>query len=59
MLKSKNANPAIKSGIGIQVPTFVQNGFTPWCLKLIIYLEIWYGSQFVKPFFLKLIRTSK
>ena len=42
MLKSKNANPAIKSGIGIQVPTFVQNGFTPWCLKLIIYLEIWY-----------------
>ena len=46
-------------GIGGKPPTFVQNDFTPWCLKLNIFLKIWYGSQIVWPFFLNFIRTSK
>ena len=48
-----------QSGIGGKPPTFDQNDFTPWCLKLNIFLKIWYGSQIVWPFFLNFLRTSK
>ena len=33
-------------------------GFTPWCLKLNIFLQIWYWSQIVWPFFFNFIRNG-
>ena len=48
-----------KMGIGEKSPTFIQNDFTPWCLKLNIFLKIRYGSQIVWPIFFNFIRTSK
>ena len=48
-----------KQGIGEKSPTFVQNNFTPWCLKLNIFKKIRNGSQIVWPIFFNFIRTSK
>ena len=47
-----------KRGIGEKSPTFVQNNFTSWCLRLNIFVLIWYGSQIVWHIFFNLTRTS-
>ena len=59
MEKNAVPNPANKRGVGEKTPTFVQNEFTPWCLKLNIFLKIWYGLQIVGKFFFKFYKNLK
>ena len=45
MEKNAVPNPANKRGVGEKTPTFVQNEFTPWCLKLNIFLKSGMGYK--------------